>query len=275
MTLLREWLKTRRKVVFACFLLCVIAAGFLLIQAYLNNPYLPKIKVSTVIGSKFAEDSFELPTYQGIGYRNMVGLWVNISETDFMVGSPSSIFVALRMDYPNEKYIDTIIVKVNNAFRQVNSGETDWIFIPDYVGDSVHPVIFMLSPISSGVSMEIAYGSSEKKVEFLSAGPVELTISFYLHPPDSTNETNVAFYNIFPDGIFTKNFVLESIPIDPPQTTENFGLSLTFFAMFFASMNLSVLLYDRSKDSDKMILYEKRKKEKILLNLLEEGNEYG
>jgi hypothetical protein len=75
------------------------------------------------------------------------------------------------------------------------------------------------------------------------AGPLVATVTLTVYPASATKwaSIDIPFYTDIPE-----------ISIAPSGTEtlfyENQGLSLTFFVLFFAALNIAVILYDHSDD---------------------------
>ena len=78
-----------------------------------------------------------------------------------------------------------------------------------------------------------------------------------LRAPDSWSE----FSAMFPDNEYVLNVLFEPIQIASgevavQQESNNLNLSLTYFVLFFASVEIAVAFYDHSEARDKMKEYE-------------------
>jgi hypothetical protein len=218
-----------------------IVSGIFLVSGVVYNPgyqelVSPKPQLKTEIG---VIQTFDLPSQ--ISYSEPAtfyfgGALCNITSTAFDVGS--QVLVSASVDLPTsmENKLSFIEVTIDNAVLYDPFSEPNNI---------PYPCTIYLSTISSN------RGTGSQVAVFEDSGTVSMTIAIYYEYPLGSFESSqptIAEHTVnvvFPDlRIGTGQDVQQ-------QRTENLNLSLMLFVLFFASLNISVALYDHSNDKSK------------------------
>ena len=256
-----HWLQTRKFPIFVLFIISTIAASYFLSAGYLTNPYLPKLssKKSTSLQWKIGTQEYTLPNFIHAGTPNTLTIWCNVSSPSLSVGNPTSIVFVAETTSPIYNIIN-IEVSAKNALRcEPIAFENFPLMEP--------PTQSHFSLMQRGTTNNITLSqmwSGGDWVQFQAVGPVELTVTIDLIPtfdllraPDSWSE----FSAMFPDNDYVLNVLFEPIQIASgevavQQESNNLNLSLTYFVLFFASVEIAVAFYDHSEARDKMKEYE-------------------
>jgi hypothetical protein len=101
-------------------------------------------------------------------------------------------------------------------------------------------------------------------VQFYSSGPIVLTVRLRLAPPpELANNTQIVqeFLSNYPNGDYSRDLVLGYTDIQSQasvqqQINNNLSLSLTYFVLFFASIDIAIAFYDHSEDKNKQSEYD-------------------
>jgi len=212
-----HWVSTRKLHIFILFLAFSVAAGYCFVQAYLTNPYLPKLtsEKPTSYQWKLGQEEFILPNYLHAGTINRMALWCNVSGYNLVVGTPTSVVVVVEISTDIYNIL-TVEVTVRNALKCLPIAYENF------------PLMEPLTPSRFSLYLEgidrstffpfksQVYGGGDW-VEFQAAGAVELMITISLLP--SWNMSNIEsswedFNSMFPDNRCTLDVVLPSVVIE-------------------------------------------------------------
>ena len=217
-------------------------------------------------------------------------------------GNPVTVIVNITRDNPipevlvngagfEVKPLDTISVETQNPWQPYNGGYYE-ILEPNELGS--FPAFGGYNSSSVWIT-EQWYGGDT--MIFQNAGPITLQISASLLPTqDVWNEVN---WTTFPTD-FNVNVTIPNIYIQSSTSVQQQSLaqqelsqqqattavlnqmqtqqrindyensSLTFFVLFFASIDIAVVIFDHSKDDDKKAEYEKKKAEEEYRNKIKD-----
>lgn len=272
LVLTMHWIETRKYHVFAFFLVFSGAAALCFGEGYLTNPYLPKLPPNKPTSFQWGlgEKEFTLPNFIHAGIPNSVSVWCNVSGYNLVVGSPLYVAVAVEISTTIYQIIGVTVIPSNALKCEPIAFENFPLIEP------LTPSRFYLIPKGNGTTFfpfESKVYSGDDWVEFQAAGSVELTVTIELLPTwDFMSEYALwqNFTSMFPDNQYTlvvplPSIIIESGSIVQQQVSYSLNLSLTYFVLFFASVDIAVALYDHSEDKDKKAEYDKEKASKKLL----------
>jgi hypothetical protein len=275
-----SWLQTRNYA-FIGFVFFASIAGICLAEAYVTNPYLPKIPSSkpTTFQTMVGQRIYTIPNILHAGTTNEMAVWCNVTGYNIAVGSP--VYVAIVVEIQNDVYdVISVDATVRDAFR---CEPFPWENYP--LMQPLTPSRPYLSSEGSSQSTFFPFEAEVYKgddiVEFQASGSVDLTVTVTLLPPSyvyGETDTYNEYKALFPDGKYTVDVPLDSIVIESGLTSQqqnmnNLNLSLTYFVLFFASIDIAVLFFDHSEDKEKKEQYEAHKAEKKRRKVAEKGQE--
>jgi hypothetical protein len=214
-----------------------------------------------------------------------VEVFCTVNSTSFVQGEPSLItFKLLFEKIVSNLYVDTMQVYPLNAIDLYNasySNKTGITYIPTQV-----PIMSVLNPIPSTEDSIWQTWEAGGGVIFQNSGPINLEIRVYVQPNQNIlSSVNMTGFKSEYDMTFT----IPDIYIISGQTSqqmntqqqqeiqqqnnENNILSLTFFVLFFASLDIAVVFYDHSKDKDKEAEYNAIEEEKKRNEIAKHGQQ--
>ncbi|HUW49290.1 MAG TPA: hypothetical protein VMW36_11155, partial [Patescibacteria group bacterium] len=178
-----------------------------------------------------------------------VTVYYNLTSTNFVENNP--VEIALQVVIPNDSWLSYDITFVGVAVLPKNA-------IDYYPANAPN-----LYPLPSRFVLTLTSNDSIKQVwtgfqwvEFQSLGAITMKIELYLRPTlEAWNMIDWLRYTT-KYGPFTSDLSLPSPYIESGRTAEqqtqqqiyeNYNLSLTFFVLFFASIDIAIVFYDHSE----------------------------
>lgn len=246
------WIETRRYIVFFPFV-AIVSLGVVFLAAGLwDNPNISKSFIDRpTLTSTYGQTEFELPKYLENSNTQLVIVTCNVTCYDLAEGSPA--FFEVTLEAPTSIYNYTAIyVEPHNTIEY----KPDISEIIEFPTSSRIGLFFDRSKALT----EIWKG--DDVVEFKGDGPLKLTVAILKNPTDVLwNAVNWTEYKttFFQDVTFNTINIKSGWELEQ-KNSEEMNLSLALIVAFFASVEISIALYDHSEDKEKKAEYDRERK---------------
>ncbi len=211
--------------------------------------------------------SFDIPDCIFPNKNHNIAVECNVTGTNFAVGEPINIYLRVNFDATISKHYNILFVEGEPV-----NGRDYFVNLISYESQTQQCYIRMNN--STGTDFYQHWDGSNT-AEFLASGQLTLKIRLVMLPTeelyadinwDTWNTDYVATLQ-YPDLEITSGQLIQQ------QSYADLTLSLTYFVLFFASVDIAVVLYDHSedKDEDKQYEYRQRKAERKRRYQHEEG----
>lgn len=233
-----KWL-TRQRIMQSYKIFALVSAIFLGAGVWYNpgfqEVFSRKPQAKTVIGMI---QTFDLPSQ--LSYSEPATFYFgsascNITSTAFDVGSQVLVSVSVDLPTSMENKLSFVEVTVDNAIAYYPFSEPNGI---------PYPCAIHLSTISN------SRGTGSQVAIFENSGTVSMTIEIYYEYPLGSFESSQPTITDYTVNVVFLNLRIGTGQEVQQQRTENLNLSLMFFVLFFASLNITVVLYDHIEDKD-------------------------
>ena len=206
--------------------------------------------------------SFDIPDYAfpNVTYRVIVRC--NVSGTNFAVGEPVGIYLRVSIESIFSRYYDITNLE-GDPVNSVDYWLNDW---SNGVPVGPYPIRGFIPLDNSTGDQSYHNWEGANTVVFLASGPLRISIKVATSP---TIENQITAGPQVWNNSYTTTLQFPEIEIAPQeiiqqQISDDVTLSLTYIVLFFASVNIGVVLYDHSEDKDeeKQAEYQERKAKK-------------
>jgi hypothetical protein len=220
----------------------VLSLVFLALGVRYNPAVLAWVTPPPFYTTEYGYTHFEIPRFINMEVPDIVYANYTLGGIYFVEGQPLLLRIYLTVDLNVEYRILAIDVQPDNAFQMfILNGRTYPAIFPT-------PSDIYLEPHNDSKGGQIWSGSST--IEFAAPGRFGATVNLFLVPSNPFLEYLNRMHIVVQNNMHFHNETA-TISIEPSGQAEQFiyenqNLSLTFFILFFASLDIAVTLHEHS-----------------------------